>query len=147
MIGCGSYGGRQYQFRNALIENLYRAYIRVPDKQLARESFELVEELFPISSEKRIEEPRMQHPLEAEARPNEPLSILLRGLALVSTTTEWRQVLNAARAGDGSLGLLQNQDHRKLLDYALHRCRGIHRWRLIQSADGTYSINKKPGVP
>ena len=92
MVGCGSFGGRQYQFRNALIENLYRAYLRVPDKPLARESFELIDQLFPVSSDRSAERPPMQHPLEAEALPNEPLSILLRGLALVSSTTEWRRV-------------------------------------------------------
>ena len=110
MVGCGSFGGRRYEFRNALIENLYRAYLRVPDKPLARETVERIDQLYPITSDrKNAPEPPMQHPFEAEALPNEPLSILLRGLALVTTHAEWRKVLDAARAGNGSLGLLQEQ--------------------------------------
>lgn len=51
----------------------------------------------------------MRHPMEAEARPNEPASVLLHGLGLAITTAEWRQVLIAARSGDRSLKLLQDQ--------------------------------------
>jgi hypothetical protein len=110
-VGCGLFGDSQrFEFRNAIAENLYRAYLRVPDKPLARETFELVDQLFPIRSGTRAASVPMRHTFEAEARPNEPLSILMRGLGLVSSVEEWREVLNAARAGDGSLALLNDLD-------------------------------------
>jgi hypothetical protein len=110
-VGCGVSGkAREYEFRHGLVENLYRAYLRVPDKPLARETSELIDQLFPVSSGAGVPPPPMRHIFEAEAKPNEPLSILFRGLGLVSSAEEWRQVLNAARAGDGSLELLKNRD-------------------------------------
>jgi hypothetical protein len=36
----------------------------------------------------------------------------------------------------------ENAYYRKFLDYALHRCRGIHRWRLVKNSDSTYTIEK-----
>jgi hypothetical protein len=111
MVACGSFGqARQYEFRHALIENLFRAYRRTSDKVLARETYGLIDELYPIVDPKdRRSPPPLLHPLEAEAWPNEPLSILLRGLALVNTSEEWRDVLAATRQGNGFLDLLQNQ--------------------------------------
>lgn len=101
---------REYEFRKNLIENLYRGYLRVPDLALARESLSMIDRLYPLSLVKdppsRGSRPPIQYGIEAESFPNEPLSILYRGLALVSNSTEWRQVLNAARVGDGSLKLL-----------------------------------------
>ena len=109
MVGCGSYGeGQQYEYRNALVETLYRAYLRIPDKAIARENFELIDQLLPIGPPGSRERPVFQHPYEAEARPNEPLSILLRGVGLVDTADEWRKALDAVRAGGRPLDLLQD---------------------------------------
>jgi hypothetical protein len=36
--------------------------------------------------------------------------------------------------------------YRKYLAFALHRCRQIHQWKLVQHADSSYSI-EKPGKP
>lgn len=111
VIGCGRFGDAdRYEFRHSLVENLYRAYLRVPDKPLARETSDLIEQLFPVSSGAGVPPPPMRRLFEAEAKPNEPLSILFRGLGVVSSAEEWRQVLNAARAGDGSLELLKNRE-------------------------------------
>lgn len=101
---------REYEFRKDLIENLYRSYLRVPDQTLARETLAMIDRFYPLSLVKdppsRGSRPPIQYGIEAESLPNEPLSILYRGLASVSNSTEWRQVLDAARAGDGSLKLL-----------------------------------------
>jgi hypothetical protein len=101
---------RGHQFRKELIENLYRAYLRIPDQALARETLAMIDRFYPISLVKDpaslgIRSP-IQYGLEAESLPNESLSILHRGLVLVGTAAEWRQVLDAARSHDGSLKLL-----------------------------------------
>jgi hypothetical protein len=104
-VGCGSFGGAvKYRFRNALIRNNYHAYLRIPDERLARESYGMIEKLYPLESSRFM----LENPLHAESFPDEPASILLRGLGLVNTATEWRQVLDAARAGNGSLNLLRD---------------------------------------
>lgn len=101
---------RKYDFRKALVENLYRGYLRVPDQALARETAAMIDQLYQINLAKNAAAPGIRQPMqyafEAASLPNEPLSILYRGLGLVSNPTEWRQVLDAARAGDGSLKLL-----------------------------------------
>jgi hypothetical protein len=108
-VGCGSYGeGRQYEYRNALVETVYRAYLRIPDKMIARENLDLIDQLFPIVPPGGREAPVFRHPAEAEARPNEPLSILLRGVGLVDTADDWRKVLDAVRAGGAPLDLLHD---------------------------------------
>lgn len=100
---------REHQFRKELVENLYRAYLRVPDQALAREAVAMIDQLYPIDLAKNPaapgNRPHMHYALEAASLPNEPLSILYRGLGLLSNPTEWHQVLDAARAGDGSLKL------------------------------------------
>lgn len=97
---------RKYYFRKELLENLYRAYLRVPDQSLARETAAMIDQLYPIDLAKNPAgpgiRPPMHYALEAASLPNEPLSILYRGLGLLSNPTEWRQVLDGARAGDGS---------------------------------------------
>lgn len=52
----------------------------------------------------------MQYAVEAQSLPDEPLSILYRGLGLMRSSAEWRQVLDAARAGNGSLTLFVDPD-------------------------------------
>jgi hypothetical protein len=100
---------RKYYFRKELVENLYRGYLRVPDQALARETSALIDQIYPSYLAKNPTAPRirppLQHSFEAALLPNEPLSILYRGLGLVSNSAEWRQVLDAARAGNGSLTL------------------------------------------
>lgn len=101
---------RQYEFRKSLTENLYRCYLRVADRDLARETLTLIDQLYPINLTKNPASPGIsppnQYAVSAGSLPNEPLSILYRGLALAGDPAEWRQVLDAARAGDGSLKLL-----------------------------------------
>ncbi len=108
--GCGRFGGQQHAFRMDLMENLYRAYERVPDQALARETLELIDRLYPLVPAKGAADPSsyppIHHTFQIGSLPNEPLSILYRGLALVSHPAEWREVLDAARSGNGSLELL-----------------------------------------
>lgn len=100
----------EFGFRKDLIENLYRCYLRVSDQALAREALAMIDQLYPLSLTKNPlspgNRPRIRYSMEVGSLPNEPLSILFRGLALAGNAAEWRQVLDAARAGDGSLKLL-----------------------------------------
>jgi hypothetical protein len=109
-VGCGSFGGPRHEFRKELMENLYRAYRRVPDRALARETLEVIERHYPISlvTNKASSGPRppIEFALQIDELANEPLGILYRGLALMNNSAEWRQVLDAASSGDGSLKLL-----------------------------------------
>lgn len=109
-IGCGKFGGSQFEFRKELMVNLYQAYRRVPDQALANETLAMIDQLYPIINTKDMASPDHRPPIEyafqVESLPNEPLGILYRGLALISDSAEWRQVLDAARAGDGKLKLL-----------------------------------------
>jgi hypothetical protein len=42
-----------------------------------------------------------------EAMPDEPASILFRGLALIHNPSDWQAVLDAAQKGDGNIPLLK----------------------------------------
>jgi hypothetical protein len=109
-IGCGHFGGQRHEFRKELMVNLYRGYVRVPDQSLARETLAMIDRFYPISPAKNPASTGLRPPIEVsfqvDSLPNEPLSILYRGLAMISNAAEWRQVLDAANAGDGSLKLL-----------------------------------------
>lgn len=109
-IGCGKFGARQFEFRKELMVNLYQGYRRVPDQALANETLAMIDQLYPISLTKDMASPDRRPPIEyafqVESLPNEPLGILYRGLALISDSDEWRQVLDAARNGDGKLKFL-----------------------------------------
>jgi|GEM_PF-3798765 len=100
----------EFGFRKELIENLYRCYLRVPDQTLAREALAMIDQLYPLSIAKNPfspgSRPPILHSMQVGSLPNDPLSILYRGLALAGDDAEWRQVLDAAKAGDGSLKLL-----------------------------------------
>jgi hypothetical protein len=101
---------REFEFRKELIENLYRCYLRIPDQTLAREALALIDQHYPINPAKDTASlgirPSIQYAFEVGSHPNEPLSILYRGLALAGDAAEWRQILDAANAGDGSPKLL-----------------------------------------
>jgi hypothetical protein len=109
-VGCGSFGGQKHEFRKQLLVNLYRGYIRVPDQALARETIAMIDRLYPIIPAKGSavsgSRPPIEYSFQVDSLPNEPLGILYRGLTLMSSAAEWRQVLDAASAGDGSLKLL-----------------------------------------
>lgn len=109
-IGCGLFGGQRHEFRKELMVNLYRGYVRVHDPALARETLAMIDRLYPISAAKKPASSGASPPIgvsfQVDWLPNEPLGILYRGLTLMSNADEWRQVLDAANAGDGSLKLL-----------------------------------------
>jgi hypothetical protein len=109
-VGCGSYGGGQeYELRIALLQNLFAAFHRVPDRQLAQETYALIDKLYPhVNRGERIERP-MRSVYEADVLPNEPLSILLRGLALAHSIDDWKSVLTAAQTKNGHIALLEDQ--------------------------------------
>lgn len=109
-VGCGRFGGEQHEFRKDLMVNLYRGFRLIHDQTLARETLELIDRLYPLHVAKASDSagsgPSIHHAFEVESLPDEPLSILYRGLAMMRDSAEWRQVLNASKAGDGSLGIL-----------------------------------------
>ncbi|MGH8046078.1 MAG: HEAT repeat domain-containing protein [Chthoniobacterales bacterium] len=111
VVGCGSYGGSQdYELRLALVQQLYVTFRRLPNRELGQQTYELIDRLYPfVPGEKRVDRP-MHSPMEADFLPNEPLSILLRGLALANSEHDWRTVLEATRQGNGQLELLNSRD-------------------------------------
>lgn len=109
VTACGSYSvAPEQQLRFTLIDALYRAYMRIPDQELGRSTFAMIDSLTPIHIDRARSTRRLRHPYEAMAMPDEPLSILLRGLGLVSTASEWSEVLQAASSGDSHLKLLKD---------------------------------------
>lgn len=109
VTGCGAFGGSdQYGVREALIENLYGAWRRIPDRELARATYAYIEELSPIvTGQSRLELSPTFLQFEAQ-RPDSSLGILMRGLPLVTTEAEWAKLLRDARQGNGDTGLLQD---------------------------------------
>ncbi len=99
-VGCGEYGeARRYEFRLAIIERLFLAYLRVNDKELARETYTVFGGLFPIRGSRNEWSGELPpHSYDAESRPSDPLSILYSGLSLVTTRDDWQQMLDAVKA-------------------------------------------------
>jgi hypothetical protein len=100
--GCGvTAEGLVFEGRNKAVKALFEAYQRNPNTALARESFALVEQLFPERTTVEIYY-RMQH---------EPTNTLNSGnmvmyaewLDAVKTTDEWQQVNDAARRNFATL--------------------------------------------
>jgi hypothetical protein len=42
------------------------------------------------------------------------------------------------------MSIYGHSSYKPFIDYALHRCRGIHRWRLVKGSGSNYRI-EKPG--
>lgn len=109
-VGCGVYGsGREYDLRLGLVQSLFLAYQRVPDRQLAQETYALIDHLYPYAKKGERPERPMRSAYDADSLPNEPLSILVRGLSLLNSQDEWRTVLDAARTGNGAIDLLNDR--------------------------------------
>jgi hypothetical protein len=110
-IRCGTYGGWMgYGLRLSLVQSLYLTFHRIPDKKLAQKTYALIDRLYPIAKKgEKIDRP-MQSVYEADALPDQPLSILLRGLSLVCSKKDWLEVLDAAEAGNGCIDLLNNRE-------------------------------------
>jgi hypothetical protein len=110
LIGCGQSGGPKYELRRALIENLYRTFLRIDDSALALESYRFIDQRLPIDLPPGEKSTRtavtMDSIFQVEAYPADPLSILYRGLPLVGDPQEWRRILDAARTGNASIDLL-----------------------------------------
>lgn len=111
MVGCGSYGGsRNHEFRLALIESLYQTFRRIPNRPLAQETYSLIERYSPIVQIKTTAVSSLQSVYAVDSLPNDPMSILYRGLAIILTESEWRVILEAAKTGDGKIELLTNKE-------------------------------------
>ncbi len=93
--------------RLALIGRLFEAYHRVPNRMLAQETYSIIDQGYPESIGWNAQTP-MPSVSIAEAVPNEPMSILYRGLVLLRTSQDWRTLIDAAKAHDGSLPMLKN---------------------------------------
>jgi hypothetical protein len=101
---CGSFGGEgQYRLRDAVTENLYRTYQRLPNRELARATFALLDEVYPLTAGKEDAYSRYLHEM-----PDDPANILVSGLTLITNEDQWREVLRAARERNVHLPLLSD---------------------------------------
>jgi len=107
MIGCGSYGGsREYEIRLSLTGALYHVFLKFPDRPLAQQTYGLIDQFYPIAESGERTDRAMTSVHEADSLPDEPLSILVRGLSLVRSEEDWRKLLDATVEGDGKLEML-----------------------------------------
>jgi len=94
--GCGMTAeGSVFEGRNKAVNALFEVYRRNPNAALARESFALIEQLFPerITVENYY---RMQH--EQTNAPNcGNMTMYAEWLDVVETTDEWQRVNDVAR--------------------------------------------------
>jgi hypothetical protein len=90
-----------------LIKRLFETYHRIPNRTLAQETYSMIDQDYPENMGWDVRTP-LPSVLIAEAVPNEPMSILYRGLPLLHTKEDWRTLLDAAKAHDGSLLMLKN---------------------------------------
>jgi hypothetical protein len=91
-----------------LIKALFGAFRRVPDKELARASYAMIDQAYPESlSWENRPPPSVGATFVAGSMPDDPMSILFRGLKLVQSSDEWRAVLDAAKARNGTIPLLK----------------------------------------
>jgi hypothetical protein len=65
-------------------------------------------------------------------------------LALIADPTALSALENFRNRSVGTI-YQTNAISKKFLDFAIHRCRGVHRWRLVQR-EGIYSIEKPEGA-
>lgn len=109
--GCGSYGGvKESEGRLALIGALYHVYSKVPDRALAQRTYGMIDELWPSAPTREQIHFLTTAFYTASTVPDDPVSILVRGLPLVRSEKDWRRVLDAAAEGDGKLEMLTNLD-------------------------------------
>jgi hypothetical protein len=94
--GCGMTAeGSVFQGRNRAVKALFEAYRRNPDAPLARESFALIEQLFPERT--TVENYyRLQHE-ETNKLHSGNMVIYAEWINAVKTTNEWQSVNDSAR--------------------------------------------------
>jgi hypothetical protein len=100
--GCGiTAEGMAFQGRNKAVKALFETYQRNPNAALARESFALVEQIFPerTTADSYF---RMQHE-PTNTLSGENMAMYAEWLVLVETTNEWQRVNDAARGNFATL--------------------------------------------
>jgi len=100
MVKCGSSReASTIRYRLELIERIYRLYLKHMNAELARRSFQIVDQLQPIDGDTS----KMMEMLECSER-----------LALVSSLEDWREVLDFQQ-GIAATGTDPRKDHDKLV--------------------------------
>jgi hypothetical protein len=67
----------------------------------------------------------------------------IAGLGAIADTSSLRPLMEFLQSGAGT-SFQGHPYYQPCIDYALHRCRGIHRWRLVKGPGSDYRI-EKPG--
>jgi len=94
------------EVRIGLLARLFEAFNRVPDRDLAQETYAMIDRGYPETLDWHSEV-AMPNLLLADSMPDEPASILFRGLAKVRNSPDWRAVLDAAEKRNGNIPLLK----------------------------------------
>jgi hypothetical protein len=97
------------EVRLFLLARLFETFDRLPDRALAQSTYAMIDHEFPESLDWHsvVAMPSLIAP---ELMPNEPGSILIRGMAHVRDRSDWQAVLDAAQKRNGNVPLLKSAD-------------------------------------
>ena len=79
--------------------------------------------------------------LDLDYSRKEQTSAAIAGLGAIADPGSLAPLLAFLKTGAGT-SFEGHSYYKPYIAYALHRCRGIHRWRLVKDPSSTYSIEK-----